>query len=35
MNKLPNLKELELVRSKIKNIPNQKGEFLRKVHYNG
>lgn len=30
---LPSLKELELVRGKIKNIPNRKGEYLRKTHY--
>jgi integrase len=35
MNKklFPSLQELELVRQKIKNIPNKKGEFLRKIHY--
>jgi len=30
---LPSLKELELVRGKIKKIPNKKGEYLRRVHY--
>jgi hypothetical protein len=30
---LPSLKELEQARGKIKNIPNKRGEFLRKVHY--
>ena len=30
---LPSLVELEQVRGKIKNIPNKKGEYLRKVHY--
>ena len=30
---LPSLKDLELVRGKIKQIPNRKGEFLRKIHY--
>ena len=29
----PSLKELELVKGKIKQIPNQKGEYLRKIHY--
>jgi hypothetical protein len=30
---LPSLVELEKVRGEIKNIPNKKGEYLRKVHY--
>ena len=30
---LPSLKELELVRGKIKKNPNKKGEYLRGVHY--
>jgi site-specific recombinase XerD len=30
---LPSLKDLELVRGRIKQIRNKKGEFLRKVHY--
>ena len=30
---LPSLKELELVRGKIKGIGNRQGEYLRKVHY--
>ena len=30
---LPSLQELEKVGGKIKNIPNKKGEYLRKVHY--
>jgi hypothetical protein len=30
---LPSLTELERVRGKIKNIPNKKGEYLRRVHY--
>ena len=30
---LPSLTELEQVREKIKNIPNKKGEYLRRVHY--
>jgi integrase len=29
----PSLGDLELVKGKIKQIPNQKGEFLRGVHY--
>lgn len=29
----PSLRELELVRGKIKQIPNQRGEHLRKTHY--
>jgi hypothetical protein len=28
----PSLKELELVRGEIKQIPNRKGEFLREIH---
>jgi len=28
---LPSLTELEQVRGKIKNIPNKKGEYLRKI----
>ena len=30
---LPSLKDLELVKGKIKNIRNRRGEFKRKVHY--
>jgi len=30
---LPSLKDLEQIRGIIKNIPNQRGEILRKVHY--
>jgi integrase len=30
---LPSLKELELVRGKIKQMANKKGEYLRGVHY--
>jgi hypothetical protein len=30
---LPSLKDLELVKGKIKKIPNQKGEFKRQIHY--
>lgn len=30
---LPSLKELELVKEKIKQIPNKKGEYLRGIHY--
>ena len=30
---LPSLKDLELVRGIIKNIPNRRGEFKRKNHY--
>ncbi|KLL02351.1 MAG: hypothetical protein MRERC_2c087 [Mycoplasmataceae bacterium RC_NB112A] len=29
----PSLKELELIRGKIKSFPNQKKERLRKIHY--
>jgi integrase len=29
----PSLKDLELVKGKIKNIRNKRGEFKRKVHY--
>ena len=29
----PGLKDLELVRNKIKKVPNKKGEYLRKIHY--
>jgi len=28
----PSLKDLELVRGRIKQIPNQRGEFLRGFH---
>jgi site-specific recombinase XerD len=31
--KLPSLAELVRVERKIKQIPNRKGEFLRKIHY--
>ncbi|KLL05473.1 MAG: hypothetical protein MRERV_1c175 [Mycoplasmataceae bacterium RV_VA103A] len=30
---LPSLKELELVKEKVKEIPNRQGEYKRKVHY--
>jgi len=30
---LPSLQELELVSKEIKNVPNKKGEYLRKIHY--
>jgi len=30
---LPSLVELAQVRGKIKSIPNQKGEYLREIHY--
>jgi hypothetical protein len=30
---LPSLKDLEQVKGEIKNIPNKKGEYLRKIHY--
>jgi len=30
---LPSLQELELVRGKIKQVPNKRGEYKRKVHY--
>ena len=30
---LPSLQELEQVRGKIKQIPNKKGEYKRKIHY--
>jgi integrase len=30
---LPSLAELERVKGKIKQIPNKKGEYLRRVHY--
>jgi hypothetical protein len=30
---LPSLKDLEQVKGKIKQIPNKRGEFLRKIHY--
>ena len=30
---LPSLKDLELVKGKIKSIRNRRGEFLRKTHY--
>ena len=30
---LPNQQLLEQVSQKIKNIPNKRGEYLRKVHY--
>jgi hypothetical protein len=30
---LPSLLELELIRNKIKNIPNKQGKYLRKNHY--
>jgi len=30
---LPSLAELELVGNKIKNIPNRRGEYKRKIHY--
>ena len=30
---LPSLAELEQARGKIKQIPNRKGEYLRRVHY--
>jgi len=29
---LPSLAELEQVKGKIKQIPNKKGEYLRRVH---
>jgi integrase len=29
----PSLKDLEQIKGKIKKIPNQKGEYLRKTHY--
>jgi len=29
----PSLKDLEQVREKVKQIPNKRGEFLRKIHY--
>jgi hypothetical protein len=29
----PSLKDLEQVRGKIKQIPNKRGEFKRKIHY--
>jgi integrase len=31
--KLPSLLELEKIRSKIKQVPNRRGEYKRKVHY--
>ena len=30
---LPSLAELELVGKKIKNVPNRRGEYKRKIHY--
>jgi hypothetical protein len=30
---LPSLVELEKVRGEIKQIPNKKGEYKRKIHY--
>ena len=29
----PSLKDLELVKGKIKQIPNKKGEFKQRIHY--
>lgn len=30
---LPSLQELKLVSKRMRQVPNRKGEFLRKVHY--
>ena len=30
---LPSLKDLELVRGEIKQIPNRKGEYKKEIHY--
>ena len=32
MNKIPSLAELAKVRERIKNIPNKRGEYKRKIH---